>query len=157
MSGQELKELFLQMGIKPATATEGRKKVVCLIGNLLPKMIALIKQYGGKFSPVLQAWYMPASKPPLIKLAIALASENGIAVEKEEIKEMIRTMELKSYSVNTIRIYRQAFSLFLDHIYPKAVTDLSKREIEEYLLFLAKMKNTVKQPYILLPTPLSSM
>ena len=61
-------------------------------------------------------------------------------MEKPALKALVRQLELKSYSGNTIRLYRNAFSLFLDYIYPKTLGNTNKQEIEDYLLYLAKQK-----------------
>lgn len=60
-----------------------------------------------------------------------------INVDRVEIVEMIRLLQLKSYSINTRRNYTNAFSSFLDHYYPRTPEELSRKEIENYLLYLA--------------------
>lgn len=49
---------------------------------------------------------------------------------------MIRKLELKSYSLSTSKIYRQAFNAFTDYFDDRDISGITKREIESYLLYL---------------------
>lgn len=141
MSGSELKDVLQQLGITPASALLNDKKIVCLHFANNPLFSAYIKQHNGRWSKPHNCWYVPSSKRGLTKLVHALAQASGINLEKLELMAMVRQLDLKSYSSNTIRLYRNAFSLFLDYIYPRAAGDTSKKEIEDYLLFLAKQQH----------------
>ena len=140
MSGYELKDLLLRLGITPSSISLGTQRVVQLIFDSQPSFIPVIKKHGGRWSSVLDCWYMPASKTKLVKLAQALAQLTGTCLTNPELEALIRQLELKSYSRRTLSTYRYAFSLFLDYLYPLQVHAASKAQIEDYLLHLAKNK-----------------
>ncbi len=79
------------------------------------------------------------------KLVKEIAKSKHEDIESAELREMERKLQLKGYSVNTIKSYKNAFSLFLDYYFPKPMKNITKREIEDYLLFLAKERSTVKR------------
>ena len=87
----------------------------------------------------MNAWYLPRSKTLLEKLVRMIAASLSVNIDPPELIMMRRTLELKGYSTNTIRSYTGCFSLFLDFFYGgKDVAVLSKQDIEDYLLYLAK-------------------
>ena len=65
--------------------------------NVAITRIALISTLNG--------WYLPKSKLILEKTARELALFKGIAIERTEMKELVRKLELKSYSMNTLKSY----------------------------------------------------
>ena len=140
MTGEELKTKFLQFGIVPSSATHRGQNVIVLKFAYDHTLTALIKANRGKWSKTLNSWYVPRSKLLLQKILKLYASEKGVDIEREELKQMVRKLQLKSYSPNTINSYKSAFSLFLDHYYPRSPEGITKKEIEDYLLFLAKNK-----------------
>jgi site-specific recombinase XerD len=140
MSGQELKDVFLSLGITPSSIYLNTQKVVQLFFDPKHPFVPVIKQYNGRWSKALECWYVPAHKESLVRLAQALASVTGISVDNPERLALVRRLELKGYSKHTIRTYQNAFSLFLDHLYPGKVSEVSKLQIEDYLLHLAKEK-----------------
>jgi hypothetical protein len=77
----------------------------------------------------------------------ALADKKGIDLEQKEIKELVRVVELKSYSINTIKSYKRAFSVFLDYFYPRNMETLLKRENRIIFYGWQKKKSTTQLPY----------
>jgi site-specific recombinase XerD len=140
MSGHEIKDQFSRMGITPSSTKVGTQKVVRLFfDNKLP-YISVIKQHGGRWSKALDCWHVPACKAGLVRLLHALAKAGGISIVNPELTALVRHLELKSYSPNTIRTYSGAFSIFLDYFYPMKAAEVSREQIESFLLHLAKEK-----------------
>ncbi|HRO42374.1 MAG TPA: tyrosine-type recombinase/integrase, partial [Flavipsychrobacter sp.] len=140
MTGEEIKQHLLSFGITPSKALHYDKEVVKLLFGKDLTLTSTIKKHEGRWSKTLNGWYVAKSKKLLIKIIKAIAEQKGTDIERNEIKEMKRRLQLKSYSENTIRTYTQAFSLFLDHFYGKDIGAVTKDEIETYLLHLSKEK-----------------
>lgn len=97
----------------------------------------LIKKAGGRWSSTGGCWYLPRKKMMLQKLVYLLSDKSGYVVHGEnEIKELVRMLELKSYSRSTIKVYKQSFNAFTDHFDEREIEKVSSREVEEYLLHL---------------------
>ncbi len=93
-------------------------------------MNLLVKQKGGKWSKTLNGWYVPRQKSLLIKPVKKIAAAKGEDLENIDLNEALRMLNLKSYSDNTISLYKNALSKFLDYIYPELPQRLTKRNIE---------------------------
>ena len=140
MTGAEIKEHFLAMGITPSTNRHREAEVIKLEFAFDNELIKIIKSHNGRWSKTLNGWYLPKSKPLLLKLLKQAAALKGTDLERPEIKEMVRRLELKSYSPNTINSYKNSLNLFIDHFYPRSIKDITRQEIEDYLLVLVKNK-----------------
>jgi integrase/recombinase XerD len=140
MTGEEVKVNLIRLGITPISALHKGKQVILLKCIYNSKIIDLLKSCKAEWNETLKCWYVSRSKPILIKIIRSLADIRGIDVERLELKEFTKLLELKSYSKNTIKNYKDAFSLFLDYYYPRKLEEITKGEIESYLLFLAKSK-----------------
>jgi site-specific recombinase XerD len=140
MTGKQIESLFCACGIRPRSALHYDEKVISLSFDKSLVLSNIIKQHGGRWSKTMNSWYVARSKTLLVKLLMAIAQEKGLDLERQEIKEMRRRLQLKSYSDNTISTYTQAFAMFLDHFYEATVDTISKRSIEDYLLYLAREK-----------------
>jgi integrase/recombinase XerD len=141
MTGHEILLHFNAIGIEPNTTVHDGQPVVQLIFPADNIVIASIKEYGGQWSKSLGSWYVPRSKPSLIKMLKAIATIKGMDIERKEMKAMTRQLELKNYSKSTIKNYVNSFSGFLDHFYPRECESIMKEEAENYVLGLAKEKN----------------
>ncbi len=140
MTGAEIKQHFLAMGIKPSTARLRETEVVKLEFAFDNEIIKIIKSHSGRWSKTLNGWYVPKSKPLLLKLLKQTADIKDINLERQSIKELVRSLELKSYSINTINSYKNGLNLFIDHFYPRNIDEITKKEIEDFLLVLVKEK-----------------
>jgi site-specific recombinase XerD len=138
MTGYEILEHLIKLGIQPSTDEIQGKSVAVLKFDNDVELNKVIKQYGGKWSGSLNAWYVPRSKLLLVKIVKALAELKDLDIERKEIKAMVRQLELKNYSKSTIKSYRNAFSGFLDHFYPRECEAIAKEEAENYVLSLSK-------------------
>jgi len=140
MTGAEIKKHLQSFGINPSSTKHRNEDVVLLSFPYNNDFISIIKSNKGRWSKTLNSWYVPKSKKILLKITYSIAQIKGIEIERKEIKQMVRKLELKSYSMSTITSYRNTFSLFLDYYYTKDIDVLTKQDIEDYLLYLAKTK-----------------
>jgi integrase/recombinase XerD len=140
MHGIEIRDHFMDMGITPVTVHHRGLDVVLLRYNDDPGLDSLVKQFKGQWTRTHGCRYVPRHKPLLERLLRAIARMRGKDIERHETKEMVALLELKGYSSNTIRNYRNAFSLFLDHIYPDDVACIERKRIEDFLLFLFRVR-----------------
>ncbi len=136
MTGEEIKQHLQQWGITPFSVVHYGKPVVKLDFDKNSSLNLLVKQNGGKWSKTLNGWYVPRQKSLLIKLVKEIAAAKGEDLERIDLKEALRMLNLKSYSDNTISLYKNALSKFFDYIYPELPQRLTKRNIEDYLLWL---------------------
>jgi site-specific recombinase XerD len=106
-------------------------------------MSQLIKKYGAKWSSTSGSWYLPRNKILLQKLAYQLSQGSGYVIHGEhEIKELVRMLELNSYSRSTIKVYKQSFGAFTDFFDERELDKIGSREIEGYLLHLRNSKQS---------------
>jgi integrase/recombinase XerD len=140
MTGEEIKNHLISFGINPSSIKHRNEDVVLLAFAYNKDFIDIIKANKGRWSKTLNGWYIPKSKTILSKITYAIAALKEIDIERKEIKHLVRKLELKSYSKSTISSYRNSFSLFLDHFNTKNIIVLTKQDIEDYLLYLAKTK-----------------
>lgn len=140
MTGPEIKNLLLDFGIHPQSANHWSQPVVLLKFEYSKTIIDTLKASGGRWSKENDSWYLPKQKPALIRFIKALAAITGKDIRRQEEIKMVRCLELKSYSKSTLRNYVDAFSVFLDHFYGRKVEEVTKSEIEDFLLLLAKEK-----------------
>ena len=129
-----------EMGIEPSSDFHLGSKVVKLKFSMDNDIAEQVKGFGGKWSKKLGCWYIPRSKTLLVKLVKAIAAKKDVDIERTEITSMVRILELKNYSKSTIKNYRDSFSNFLDHFYPRACESILKEEAEDYVLSLSKKR-----------------
>ena len=133
MHGEEIKELFIRMGIEPATILIGLVKYVGLRFSQDDKVIAEIKQFGGRWSRQHRCWYVERKKKLLQKLVCRIAAMKGIETMRPEIEQVRKKIRLKGYSEETLRNYVYSLEQWLDEIYPLKPEDISKEQVEDYL------------------------
>jgi site-specific recombinase XerD len=141
MTGNAIKKTLEHHNISPKTIRHYDNTVIGLFFKPDHNLNAFIKEYGGRYSASCKCWYLQKNKVQLQKLACALSERSGYKphgfYEKEE---LVRMLQLKSYSASTIKTYKDAFNVFTDHFDDKEINKIAKREIEDYLLHLAKNK-----------------
>lgn len=141
MTGNAIKKALEHHNITPKTIKHYNENVTGLYFNSNKELNELIKDAGGRWSESCKCWYMHRDKRILQKFAYRLAEISGYTIHGIiEAKEMLHVLELKSYSPSTIRVYKDAFNSFTDHFDERDIDKITKREIEEYLLHLAKNK-----------------
>ncbi len=141
MNGLAIKQYLESFGITPESNTHRANAIVVLrYAKEETSITKIIKQHGGLWSQTLGSWYINRNKTLLVKIIKDIAALKGIDIEKEELKQMERVLQLKSYSPNTINNYNQGFSLFLVYYWEKEIATITKKEIEDYLLYLKKEK-----------------
>lgn len=141
MTGNAIKKALEHHAIFPKTIKHYSEDVIGLFFTPDNRLNELIRKTGGRWSASSKCWYLQKNKNLLQKLACTLSVNSGYTIHGfTETKEMIRVLELKSYSLSTIKVYTNAFTAFTDHFDEREINKISKREIEEYLLHLAKNK-----------------
>jgi len=137
VTGREISSFLRMAGIAPTSREHRGRAVVLLQFAYEPVVTVIIKRFGGRWSQAMNGWYVPRSKSLLVRLVDELALHKQFETRKVAWKELVRLLELKSYSGSTIRTYGNAFQLFLDHIDPRPAEALTRGEIEAYLHGLA--------------------
>jgi site-specific recombinase XerD len=133
MHGEEIRELFRRMGIEPETIVIGQVKYAGLRFMWEDRVIALIKQCGGRWSKENRCWYVERKKKVLQKLVCRIAELKGIETMRPEIQQVLKKIRLKGYSEETLRNYVNYLERWLDHFYPRKPAEISKEEVEDYL------------------------
>ncbi len=141
MTGKAIKKALEHHGISPKTINHYNESVIGLFFKPDNDLNSVIKSFGGRYSASCKCWYIQKNKIKLQNLANILSESSGYIVHGSyEKKNMIRLLELKSYSPSTIKVYIDAFNAFIDHFDERIISQISKNEIEDYLLHLAKNK-----------------
>jgi integrase/recombinase XerD len=138
MTGQEIKLRLGEFGVEPSSITYNGKSYILLRFNNCPFLIKTIKQHNGRWSNYHNCWYLPRNKKLLLSILKKVAAEKNVNLVRPELVEMQRLLQLKSYSSSTRRNYSQAFNGFLDYYYPLEAKQVSRLQIEDYLLSLVK-------------------
>ena len=143
MTGNAIKKALEHHAVFPKTIKHYNEDVIGLHFTPGNKLNDLIKKTGCRWSASCKCWYLHRNKNLLQKLVITLSEGSGYTIHGiSELNEMIRVLELKSYSPSTIKIYTNAFTAFADHFDEREINRISKREIEEYLLHLRNRKSS---------------
>lgn len=67
--------------------------------------------------------------------------KNSKSIKKEVPKEYLKSLEVKRYSINTIKSYMSMFSEFINYFNDKELNDITEDEIKGFQLHLIKDKN----------------
>ena len=143
MTGNAIKKALEYHGIAPRSVKHYNDHVVGLFFKTDEKLSKLVKAFGGRWSSPCGCWYLPKKKRVLEKLVYRLSATSGYVIHGiTEINELTRLLQLKSYSSATIKVYRQCLYAFIDFFEDKELCNITKREIEEYLLHLRDIKQS---------------
>jgi integrase/recombinase XerD len=140
MTGMEIRDHLQRWNIHPQTIFLRNQKIIKLDIHNESKVVAIVKSCGGRWSATLNSWYLSRSKQVLERLVKQLSKLFDEDIERKEINSIVRRLQLKGYSYHTIRNYRNAFNLYLDHIYPSGMDKTTTSDVENYLLYLAQAK-----------------
>ena len=103
--------------------------------------IARIKKLeGSRWSPTLGAWHLPdtAENRERFKIETPLGKSvlSKISVENQEIlKRFIEHIQLKGYSISTLKTYRNEFGTFLNFLKEETADTCEIEKIREYFLY----------------------
>ena len=118
MTGQQIKNILLKLEIQPSSGIYSKQPCIILRYQYNCDYTRIIKANKGAWSTLWNAWFIPRNKYLLVKIIKSLAEVKGLDIKRQEVKEMTRRLELKSYSQSTIKNYCGAFEMFLDYFYP---------------------------------------
>src|SRR6478735_6231898 len=105
MTGQEILEHFLKLGIQPSTHLFDGKAAIVLKFENAAEFTKIIKDHGGRWRKSVNGWYIPRSKPLLLRILNEIAALRDLDIQRKELKSLIRQLELKNYSKSTIKNY----------------------------------------------------
>lgn len=129
-------------------AEHRNKKVILIRFDKNLELIKRVKKLTGvSWSNTLKAWYVPNNETYRKKFNIEkneLEFINPTRISDEnhiELKKYIEELQLKGYSINTIRTYRNEFIQLLIILKNKNVIDCDENKIRSYFLYCI---NTLK-------------
>jgi integrase/recombinase XerD len=134
MNGKEILYWLDAFGIKAITCIKDNMPVIFLQTDIRSAVNSILKKHGARWSRSKSAWYIVRSKKKLIHIINDTAAQRGVCIVKQDIILMQKTLALKAYSSHTVQLYTDSFNRILDRFYPKAATDITREEIEEYIL-----------------------
>lgn len=119
-----------------------QKKVIFIHFPYNAKLVEAVKKLrGAKWSRTQKAWYVEdnAYFRKKFGLQVSTASKEVIAkideVNLAALQELVKALQLRSYSESTIKTYRTEFSQLLYWLKNKPVNELSANDIRSYFLF----------------------
>lgn len=130
------------------------EEVILIRFDFNRQIIAEVRKIpGAKWSQTLKAWYIPEkncdrqllmdhlSKVASVKSDFKAEIPSPESVHIEIPAAYLALLEQKRYSDNTIKIYTSYFRHFLQHFRDKKTDEITKEEINSYLLDLIRTKN----------------
>jgi integrase/recombinase XerD len=140
--------------IKLESGTFGKEEVVLIRFEYNDRLISEVKKIPGtRWSPSLKSWYIPLKdfSPELMqeKLSRLAHIESRIETFAEAAEDVViklpagylELLQQKRYSSNTIKTYKSYFLQFLKYFKDRKHDEISKEEINAYLLDLINNKN----------------
>lgn len=117
------------------------QRVILLHFDFDQKLIDAVKKEGAKWSQTKRAWYVQdtpdfrkkvglSGAPPIKELLVGIHPINQRAFVR-----FTETLQLKSYSPNTITTYRNEFGQLLYTLKEKCVDDLDATQLRSYFLY----------------------
>ena len=105
------------------------------------ELIARIKTVeGSRWSQSLKVWHIPDTDENRIRFKIQL-NEGKSALSKIQdnnqlvLKRFIEVIQLKGYSVSTLKTYRNEFGVFLNYLKQTPAENCSTEDIRQYILY----------------------
>ena len=105
------------------------------------ELIARIKTVeGSRWSQTLKVWHIPDTDENRIRFKIQL-NEGKSALSKIQdnnqlvLKRFIEVIQLKGYSVSTLKTYRNEFGVFLNYLKQTPAENCSTEDIRQYILY----------------------
>ena len=105
------------------------------------ELIARIKTIeGSRWSQSLAVWHIPDTEENRIRFKIQL-NEGKSALSKIQdnnqlvLKRFIEVIQLKGYSVSTLKTYRNEFGVFLNYLKQTPAENCSTEDIRQYILY----------------------
>lgn len=128
--------------IKYELGTHMQKKVIFLKFDYNPTLIAEVKNWVGcHWSQSKRSWYVPDVVEYRKKFGLVTEAVGVFSVQKQQpinqphLKRFIETLQLKGYSINTVRTYSSEFSQLLHYLNDIEVTECTEEMIREYILY----------------------
>ncbi len=127
-------------------AKHREKRVIFIHFKRSPGLIKQVKQFVGvKWSNTTKQWYVPDNQYYREKFGLdskrLMPEESRLDIYEVNISafnRFIETLELKAYSPNTIKTYRNEFGALLQILKEKRVEELDAERIRSYFLYCTK-------------------
>lgn len=144
MTGQQIHQILMEQGIEPTSVVHRSEPRIVLRFEKNDRLNEAVRQVPGRlWSRTLNAWHIPKSKNLLVQLLKNLGHNLNppeVIMHTPEMAAFLEKLTLKSYSANTLRTYRSAFSEFAASFRTVALDSLTKSQIEQYLAGKLKEK-----------------
>lgn len=118
-----------------------KEKRIAVYFEKNPDLIARIKQVAGaRWSQSLKVWHVPDNDENRIRFKIGL-SEGKSALSQiqdcnqPELTRFIEQIQLKGYSINTLKTYRNEFGIFLHYLKESPAINCTTEDLRQYLLY----------------------
>jgi site-specific recombinase XerD len=123
-------------------AIHRQKKVILIQFPYNAKLVEAVKKLpGAKWSQTNKAWYVEDNFYFRNKFGLEVIQTAKESISKIDelnvgaVDELVKALQLRSYSANTIKTYRNEFSQLLYWLKNKPVNDLTATEIKSYFLY----------------------
>ncbi|MBC7439792.1 MAG: tyrosine-type recombinase/integrase [Flavobacterium sp.] len=127
--------------------THRKEKRIAVVFEKNAELIARIKLIGGsRWSQTLGAWHIPDTEVNRIRFKISIAEGKSSLAQIQEVnqsvlKRFVEQIQLKGYSLNTLKTYRNEFGNYLCHIKAIDAQNCTLEDIRNYILYCI---NTLK-------------
>ena len=123
------------------TITHRGSKRIAVYFEKNAELIARIKQLeGARWSQTMGVWHLPDTLENRIRFRISLSEGKSALSQIEDgnqlvLKRFIEEIQLKGYSDNTLKTYRNEFGIYLNYLKEIPAQNRTTEDIRNYVLF----------------------
>ena len=121
--------------------THNKEKRIAVVFEKNAELIARIKLIdGSRWSQTLGVWHIPDTEENRLRFKISIAEGKSSLAQIQEVNQLVlqrfvEQIQLKGYSSNTLKTYRNEFGIYLCYIKGVAAQNCTVEDIRNYILY----------------------
>ena len=121
--------------------THRKEKRIAVVFEKISELIARIKLIdGSRWSQTLGVWHIPDNEENRVRFKISMGEGKSALSQIQEVNQLVlqrfvEQIQLKGYSSNTLKTYRNEFGIYLCYIKGVAAQNCTVEDIRNYILY----------------------
>ena len=121
--------------------THNKEKRIAVVFEKNAELIARIKLIdGSRWSQTLGVWHIPDTEENRLRFKISMGEGKSALSQIQEVNQLVlqrfvEQIQLKGYSSNTLKTYRNEFGIYLCYIKGVAAQNCTVEDIRNYILY----------------------